>query len=91
MQLYVRIYQINFRLNRITVLFIALAYGDAYLMGQKRLAEFTNNTKTKINIKRKETFKKFLVLLKSVSESSAKGNFQAFNIKIINSKRFRLI
>lgn len=43
-------------------------------MGQKRLAEFVN-TKTKINVKHIETFKKFLSLLKSVSESSAIGNF----------------
>lgn len=43
-------------------------------MGQKRLAEFVN-TKTNINVKHIETFKKFLSLLKSVSESSAKGNY----------------
>ncbi|XP_060851794.1 uncharacterized protein LOC132930127 [Rhopalosiphum padi] len=50
----------------------SLTYGDAYLMGQKRLAEFVNK-KTKINVKHIETFKKFLALLQSVSESSAKG------------------
>jgi len=70
------------------LLFIALTYGDAYLIGQKRLAEFVN-TKTKINLKHIETFKKFLALLKSVSESSARGNFQMFNI--INSKYVKLI
>lgn len=56
---------------------LALTYGDAYLIGQKRLAEFVN-TKTRINVKHIETFKKFLVLLKSVSESSAKGDFINF-------------
>lgn len=50
----------------------SLTYGDAYLIGQKRLAEFVNK-KTKINVKHIETFKKFLALLQSVSESSAKG------------------
>jgi len=53
-------------------MFIAITYGDAYLIGQKRLAKFVNST-TKINVKHIETFKKFLALLKSVSESSAKG------------------
>lgn len=50
----------------------SLTYGDAYLVGQKRLAEFVNK-KIKINVKHIETFKKFLALLQSVSESSAKG------------------
>ncbi|KAF0772868.1 RNA exonuclease 5 [Aphis craccivora] len=58
----------------------SLTYGDAYLIGQKRLAEFVNK-KTKINVKHIETFKKFLALLQSVSESSAKGDYH-FNIKI---------
>ncbi|XP_015372296.1 PREDICTED: putative RNA exonuclease NEF-sp [Diuraphis noxia] len=49
----------------------SLTYGDAYLIGQKRLAEFVNK-KVKINVKHIETFKKFLALLQSVSESSAK-------------------
>lgn len=53
-------------------MFVALNYGDAYLIGQKRLSEFVN-AKTKVNIKHIETFKKFLALLQSVSESSAKG------------------
>lgn len=61
-----------FKFNLINVLLIALTYGDAYLIGQKRLAQFVNS-KTKINIKHIETFKKFLALLKGVSESSAKG------------------
>lgn len=56
------------------ILFIALTYGDAYLIGQKRLAEFVNK-KIKINVKHIETFKKFLALLQSVSESSAKGDY----------------
>lgn len=55
-------------------LYLALTYGDAYLNGQKRLAEFVN-TKTKVNVEHIETFKKFLALLKSVSESSAKGDY----------------
>lgn len=50
----------------------ALTFGDAYLMGQQRLAHFVNS-KTRINDKHINTFKKFLALLKSVSESSAKG------------------
>jgi len=43
------------------------------LIGQKRLAEFVNK-KVKINVKHIEAFKKFLALLQSVSESSAKGD-----------------
>lgn len=60
------------------ILIIALTYGDAYLIGQKRLAEFVNS-KTKVNIKHIETFKKFLALLESVSKSSAKGDYN-FNM-----------
>lgn len=59
------------------ILLTALTYGDAYLVGQQRLAKFVN-AKTKINVKHIETFKKFLVLLKSVSESSAKGIYNIF-------------
>lgn len=67
-------------------LFTALTYGDAYLIGQKRLAEFVN-AKTRVNVKHIETFKKFLALLKSVSESSAKGDYLFI---IMNTKMFYL-
>jgi len=63
----------DFYLKCYFIIFIAITYGDAYLIGQKRLTEFVN-AKTKININHIETFKKFLSLLKSVSESSAKGD-----------------
>ncbi|XP_050435140.1 uncharacterized protein LOC126842283 [Adelges cooleyi] len=47
-----------------------LSYGDAYLIGQKRLAEFINSP---VHLKNIDSFKKFLVLLKCITESPAQG------------------